>query len=154
MKIKNLSSFFLAVLVVILSGCAVSKSPDLTPKATLVGRYALNPGAGVAEIVAYHYESRSIFMTVDTPTAPSSFQRISLAKLSSTALANPITASNLTAGSVISVAPHVNGNGFTVGGVQTLAITGNLMAIAVQASPKSDLGVVAFYKLDAQGNAT
>jgi DNA-binding beta-propeller fold protein YncE len=27
------------------------------------------------------------------------------------------------------------------------------MAIAVQASPKTDLGVVAFYRLDAQGNA-
>jgi hypothetical protein len=154
MKIKSLSSFFLAVSLATLSGCAAYKSPDFVPKATLVGRYALNPGAGVSEIVAYHSESRSVFITVDTPTAPSSFQRISLSKLSSTALVNPTTSSNLTAGSVISVAQHVNGNGFTAGGVQTLAITGNLMAIAVQASPKTDLGVVAFYKLDVQGNAT
>ena len=154
MKIKIPGAFLLAISLVTLSGCAVSIAPELTPKATLIGRYALNPGAGVAEIVAYHSESRSIFMTVDTPTAPSSFQRISLSKLSSTALANPTTASNLTAGGVISVAPHVNGNGFTAGGVQTLAVTGNLMAIAVQAQPKTDLGVVAFYKLDAQGNAT
>ena len=154
MKIKSLSSFFLAVSLAILSGCAAYKSPDFVPKATLVGRYALNPGAGVSEIVAYHSESRSVFITVDTPTAPSSFQRISLSKLSSTALANPTTSSNLTAGSVIPVAQHVNGTGFTAGGVQTLAITGNLMAIAVQASPKTDLGVVAFYKLDVQGNAT
>jgi hypothetical protein len=120
----------------------------------LIGRYALNPGAGVSEIVAYHAESRSIFITVDTPTAPSSFQRLSLSSLTSTALANPTTASNLTAGAVISVAQHVNGNGFTAGGVQTLAISGNLMAIAVQATPKTDLGVVAFYRLDAQGNAS
>ena len=154
MKIKSLSSFFLAVSLAILSGCAAYKSPDFVPKATLVGRYALNPGAGVSEIVAYHSESRSVFITVDTPTAPSSFQRISLSKLSSTALANPTTSSNLTAGGVIPVAQHVNGTGFTAGGVQTLAITGNLMAIAVQASPKTDLGVVAFYKLDVQGNAT
>ena len=48
----------------------------------------------------------------------------------------------------------MNGNGFTAGGVQTLAVAGNLMAIAVQATPKTDLGVVAFYKLDAQGNTT
>ena len=154
MKIKSLSSFFLAVSLAILSGCAAYKSPDFVPKATLVGRYALNSGAGVSEIVAYHSESRSVFITVDTPTAPSSFQRISLSKLSSTALANPTTSSNLTAGGVIPVAQHVNGTGFTAGGVQTLAITGNLMAIAVQASPKTDLGVVAFYKLDVQGNAT
>jgi len=154
MKIKILSALLLATSIFTLSGCGVSDTPDFAPKATLIGRYALNAGAGVSEIVAYHAESRSIFITVDTPTAPSSFQRISLSNLSSTALANPTTASNLTAGSVISVAQHVNGNGFTAGGVQTLAITGNLMAIAVQATPKTDLGVVAFYKLDAQGNAT
>lgn len=128
------------------------------PTATLVGRYAPSAGAasgaGVSEIVAFHYESLSAFITVDTPTAPSSFQRISLSNLKGTALANPTTASNLTAGSVISVAQNVNGSGFTAGGVQTLAITGNLMAIAVQAKVKTDLGVVAFYKLDAQGNAT
>ena len=137
-----------------LTGCGVSETPELAPKATLVGRYALNAGAGVSEIVAYHAESRSIFITVDTATAHSSFQRISLKNLASTALANPTTASNLEAGGVISVAQHVNGNGFTAGGVQTLAISGNLMAIAVQATPKTDLGVVAFYRLDAQGNAT
>jgi DNA-binding beta-propeller fold protein YncE len=154
MKIKILSALLLATSIFTLSGCGVSDTPDFAPKATLIGRYALNAGAGVSEIVAYHAESRSIFITVDTPTAPSSFQRISLSNLSSTALANPTTASNLTAGPVISVAQHVNGNGFTAGGVQTLAITGNLMAIAVQATPKTDLGVVAFYKLDAQGNAT
>ena len=134
MKIKSLSSFFLAVSLAILSGCAAYKSPDFVPKATLVGRYALNPGAGVSEIVAYHSESRSVFITVDTPTAPSSFQRISLSKLSSTALANPTTSSNLTAGSVIPVAQHVNGTGFTAGGVQTLAITGNLMAFSPDGS--------------------
>lgn len=137
-----------------LSGCGVSDTTELAPKATLVGRYALNAGAGVSEIVAYHAESRSVFITVDTSTAPSSFQRISLKNLTSTVLANPTNASNLEAGGVISVAQHVNGSGFTAGGVQTLAISGNLMAIAVQATPKTDLGVVAFYRLDAQGNAS
>jgi hypothetical protein len=153
MRGKFLKSTFLAATLVALSGCAVFETPNSLAKATLVGRYALNPGAGVAEIVAYHATSRSVFMTVDTLKAPSSFQRISLSNLSSTALANPITASNLSASSVISVEPDVNSNGFKAGGVQTLAISGNLMAIAVQASPKTDLGVVAFYRLDAQGNA-
>ena len=101
MKIKILSSFLLAITVLTLSGCGDSETPDFAPKATLIGRYALNAGAGVSEIVAYHAESRSTFITVDTATAPSSFQRISLSNLSSTALANPTTANNLTAGSVI-----------------------------------------------------
>lgn len=128
---------------------------DTTPaKATLVGRYAQNTTAGMSEIVAYHAASRSMFITVDSATTKSSFQRISLANLGSTALANPVTASNLTAGSVTSVSADVNGAGFTAGGVQTLAISGNLLAIAVQATPKTDNGVVAFYRLDALGNAT
>lgn len=127
---------------------------SLAPKATLIGRYAHNVGSGMSEIVAYHAESRSVFITVDSSSTPSSFQRISLRGLSSTALTNPTTASNLESGAITSVASHVNGNGFTSGGVQTLAISGNLLAIAVQATPKTDNGVVAFYRLDAQGNAT
>ena len=101
MRAKFLKSIFLAATLVALSGCAVFETPNSLAKATLVGRYALNPGAGVAEIVAYHATSRSVFMTVDTPKAPSSFQRISLSNLSSTALANPTMASNLSAGRVI-----------------------------------------------------
>ena len=127
---------------------------DIAPKATLVGRYAYNVGAGVSEIVAYHPESRSVFITVDSISTPSSFQRISLRGLSSSALANPTTASNLESGAITSVAAHVNDSGFSAGGVQTLAISGNLLAIAVQATPKTNNGVVAFYRLDAQGNAT
>jgi len=123
-------------------------------KATLIGRYAQNVTVGFSEIVAYHADSRSVFITIDSATTPSSFQRISLNGLSSTALANATTASNLQGGTVTSVAVHVNGNGFTAGGVQTLAISGNLLAIAVQATPKTDNGVVAFYRLDTQGNAT
>ena len=126
----------------------------IAPKATLVGRYAHNVGAGMAEIVAYHAESRSVFITVDNDRTPSSFQRVSLRGLGSTALANPTTASNLESGATTSVAAHVNDSGFTAGGVQTLAISGNLLAIAVQATPKTAHGVVAFYRLDAQGNAS
>ena len=127
---------------------------QIDPKATLVGRYAHNVGEGVSEIVAYHAESRSVFITVDNDKMPSSFQRVSLRGLGSTALVNPVTASNLESGATTSVAAHVNDSGFTAGGVQTLAISGNLLAIAVQATPKTANGVVAFYRLDAQGNAT
>lgn len=127
---------------------------ESTPQATLVGRYAHNVGAFVSEIVAYHAASQSVFITVDTANSPASFQRISLRNLSSTALANPTTASNLESGAITSVSAHVNDSSFTAGGVQTLAISGNLLAIAVQATPKTDPGVIAFYRLDAQGNTT
>lgn len=136
------------------SASAPQPPAELVPQASLVGRYAHQTIAGMSEIVAFHAESRSVFITVDTDGAPSSFQRISLRNLSSTPLAAPVTASNLESGALTSVAAHVNDNGFTAGGVQTLAISGNLLAIAVQATPKADNGVVAFYRLDAQGNAT
>jgi DNA-binding beta-propeller fold protein YncE len=149
----------LAATVLSLSACGGSDPlPEtpvaIAPKATLVGRYAYNVGEGVSEIVAYHAESRSVFITVDNDRTPSSFQRVSLRGLGSTPLANPTTASNLESGATTSVAAHVNDSGFTAGGVQTLAISGNLLAIAVQAKPKTANGVVAFYRLDAQGNAT
>lgn len=152
MKIRML--FSITALAALAACGGTDASVQIAPKATLVARYAHNVGAGVSEIVAYHAESRSVFITVDNTTTRSSFQRISLRGLGSTALANPTTTSNLESGAVTSVAAHVNDSGFTAGGVQTLAITGNLLAIAVQATPKSANGVVAFYRLDAQGNAT
>jgi hypothetical protein len=153
-------SLLAAALFAALAACGGSDDPapvtpvETTPQATLVGRYAFNVSAGMSEIVAYHEASGSAFITVDTLTMPSSFQRVSLRGLSSSALPNPATASNLESGALTSVAAHVNDSGFTAGGVQTLAISGNLLAIAVQATPKTAHGVVAFYRLDDRGNAT
>lgn len=154
--LPHLRFLMVTTAIAALSACGGSDTvdPDAAPKATLVGRYALNVGAGVSEIVAFHAESQSAFITVDSATTPASFQRVSLRGVTSTALVNPTTASNLVGGSITSVAAHVNDSGFKAGGVQTLAISGNLLAIAVQATPKTDNGVVAFYRLDAQGNAT
>ena len=154
--LPHLRFLMVTTAIAALSACGGSDTvdPNNAPKATLVGRYALNVGAGVSEIVAFHAESHSAFITVDSATTPASFQRVSLRGVTSTALVNPTTASNLVGGSITSVAAHVNDSGFKAGGVQTLAISGNLLAIAVQATPKTDNGVVAFYRLDAQGNAT
>lgn len=135
-------------------GAHAGDSAPPVPQAQLIGRFADGVSAGTAEIVAFHAASRSAFITVDRRNQPSSFQRISLRGLSSSALANPVQASNLTSGAITSVASHVNGNGFSAGGVQSLDIAGDLLAIAVQASPKTDPGLVAFYRLDAQGNAS
>jgi DNA-binding beta-propeller fold protein YncE len=134
------------------------------PRLTLVGRYApfaapyASSTAGdrlVAEIVAFHTESKSAFITVDTTTQKASFRRISLAGLPATALAGPLTAQNLPAGATTDVgADLLARDGFAAGGVQSLDISGNLLAIAVQASVKTDNGRVAFYRLDNLGAAT
>lgn len=118
--------------------------PDTPPQAMLIGRYAQNVGPGMSEIAAYHAESQSAFITVDSATSPSAFQRVSLRGMTSAALVTPTTASNPTNGAITWVATHVNDRGFTAGGIQTLAISGNLLAIAVQATPKTDNGVVAY----------
>ncbi len=132
------------------------------PRLTLVGRYApfSGPYTGdaatrlVAEIVAFHPASKSAFVTVDTTAEKSSFRRLDLSALPTAALQNPVTASNLTAGVTVSVAAHVNDAQFTAGGVQSLDVSGNLLAIAVQAANKTDDGVIAFYSLDSSGAAT
>lgn len=136
------------------------------PRLTLVGRYApfAAPYADdpasvsqrlVAEIVAFHAASQSAFITVDTTEQKSSFRRISLASLPSTALASAVSAANLTAGTTTNVAADLLTNGgFVAGGVQSLDVSGNLLAIAVQASNKTDNGRVAFYRLSNSGAAT
>ena len=125
------------------------------PQMSLVGRYASGgtPSAPslVAEIVSYHANSKSLFITVDTATEPSSFKRIDISGLGTTAVSSPITANNLQVSARFNVAADVNDNTFTAGGVQSLDVTGNLLAIAVQATPKTNAGVIAFYSLSATG---
>ncbi|WP_396432658.1 choice-of-anchor I family protein [Limnohabitans sp.] len=156
-SLRLCQSLIATAVLATLAACGGSSNNDsvaeTTAQATLIGRYAYNVSAGMSEIVALHAASKSAFITVDTANVPSSFQRISLRNLSSTALANPTTASNLESGATTSVAAHVNDANFTAAGVQTLAISGNLLAIAVKATPKTQNGVVAFYTLDSQGNA-
>lgn len=128
------------------------------PRMSLVGRYTSGgtPAAPslVAEIVSFHAASKSLFVTVDTAAEPSSFARIDLSGLSTTVLANGTTVSNLSAAPRVNVAADVNDAGFTAGGVQSLDVNGNLLAIAVQSSPKTNAGVIAFYTLNASGAAT
>lgn len=129
------------------------------PKMSLVGRYTsggtVSSPSLVAEIVSYHATSKSLFITVDTTAEPSSFKRIDLSSLSTTALANPTTSTNLTVSQRYNVAADVNATGvFTAGGVQSLDVSNNLLAIAVQATPKTDNGVIAFYSLSSNGAPT
>ena len=128
------------------------------PKMSLVGRYTSGGTAAapslVAEIVSYHANSKSLFITVDTVAEPSSFKRIDLSGLGGTALVNPTSASTLSASARFDVAADVNDGNFTAGGVQSLDVSGNLLAIAVQSSPKTNTGVIAFYSLSSNGTPT
>ena len=130
------------------------------PKMSLVGRYTsggtVTSASSVAEIVAYHANSKSLFITVDTSSEPSSFKRIDLSGLTTTPLANPTTSDNLTPflSQRFNVKADVDDSTFTAGGVQSLDVSNDLLAIAVQATPKTDLGVIAFYSLSNSGVPT
>jgi hypothetical protein len=146
------------------------------PRMSLVGRYSTGGTTAntsetsssrttrlYAEIISYHKLSKSAFITIDEPltTNPTSFARISLSALPTTGMKTKsddnnetVSTQNLTLGTPVNVATHVNDSGFTAGGVQSLDITGNLLAIAVSNTTKNSNGVIAFYTLDANGAAT
>lgn len=129
------------------------------PQGKLVGRYGVSQ-QGVAEIVAYHEASKSSFHISDVAAvAPATgrsltVQRLSLANLSATALSPSTSVSNLTIDGARDVAADVNDANFTAGGIQSLDVAGNLMAVAVSATPKTARGVVAFYSISATGALT
>jgi len=133
---------------------AITKDPQMS----LVGRYTSGgtpaSPSQVAEITAYHPNSKSLFITVDTASEPSSFKRIDFSGLGTTTLSSPTTANNLNVSTRYNVATDVNDSSFTASGIQSLDVTGNLFAIAVAATPKTNAGVIAFYSLSATGTPT
>ena len=137
------------------------------PRMSLVGRYSTGGTTAsggsrlYAEIISYHKLSKSAFITIDETATPNSFARISLSGLTTTGMKTKaednnevVSTQNLTLGTPVNVATHVNDSGFTAGGVQSLDISGNLLAIAVANATKNLSGVIAFYTLDANGSAT
>ena len=157
---KNTFKLALLATVSLLSACGTHLPKQLAaihqdPQMSLVGRYTSGGTSAspsmVAEITAYHANSKSLFITVDTASEPSSFKRIELSGLGTTVLSNPTTANNLQVSARYNVAADVNDSTFMAGGVQSLDVTGNLLAIAVQATPKTNAGVIAFYSLTATG---
>jgi|Laugresbdmm110sn_1035088.scaffolds.fasta_scaffold10414_2 hypothetical protein len=138
------------------------------PRMSLVGRYSAKGTAGksarlYAEIISYHKLSKSAFITIDDSSTSNltSFARISLSALPTTGMKTKsddnnetVSTQNLPLGTIVNVATDVNIGGFIAGGVQSLDITGNLLAIAVANTTKGSNGVIAFYTLDASGAAT
>jgi hypothetical protein len=128
--------------------------------ATLIGRYdpdtTKDKTEGVSEIIAYHEASKSVFITMDVdvqgqPIKSKSFARVPIGSLTGTSLSNPVSTANLTADAPVVVATDVDDDTFTAGGVQSLDISGNLLAIAVSNINKVQNGVIAFYEIASDG---
>lgn len=137
------------------SGSSTAQQQTTQPSSVITSRFAgTGAESGIAEIVSFHKASNSIFQTANSSNFPTGFQRISLAGLPTTALSNPTAASNLTIAQTTNLASDVNDATFTAGGVQSLDVAGNLLAVAVSATPKTSAGVIAFYNISANGANT
>ncbi|KZN58016.1 choice-of-anchor I family protein [Pseudoalteromonas luteoviolacea] len=112
---------------------------------TLVGRAVLNAQSpeGAAEIVAYHAQSQRIF-ALNSSTSPATIEVINIAQLDVEALVKNtegvITNTNLQSGSTINLSE------FETGDANSVAIHGNLMAVAV-AKETGQAGKVLFFEI-------
>ncbi|ROS05623.1 hypothetical protein EDC56_1169 [Sinobacterium caligoides] len=125
------------------------------PSMTLIGRF--NDGQqldqGMAEIVSFHAASQSILVI---NAAASRVDILDASELDSEALSEPTSNSNLSRRSQLDVGADVEQavTGFTSGGINSVAVNGNLMAVAVENDARQADGFIAFYQLDNLGAAT
>lgn len=115
---------------------------------SVVGRAQLNPEdpEGAAEIVQYHAATQTVFAINSAADAPT-VEMIDISGLTAEALSNPLTSTNLTSTALVL---ETSANGIALGGPNSIAVSGDWMAIAVAADAHADNGVVLFYNgLDA-----
>ncbi len=126
----------------------MADSPPRQAVLTLIGRYAENQelDAGMAEIVAWHQASHSI-LVINAKDA--SVDVLDASMLTSAALDSPLSASNLSRRGRIQVGRDVS---IAAGSVNSVAVSGFLMAVAVEHDDKQADGVIAFYTLDGDGD--
>lgn len=119
---------------------------------TIVGRHQSNSPflTSAAEIVSFHKASKRIYVVNASET---SIDVLDASGLTSTELDNPITAVNMPLDFSININAELST--LALGAANSVAVHGNLLAVAVEASVKQDAGVIVFYKLDeATGVAT
>ncbi|WP_119395251.1 choice-of-anchor I family protein [Salinibius halmophilus] len=139
----------LAVSVAALSACQTMapKTSD-TFSANLVGRAVLG-GEGAAEIVQYHAASQRVFAINNSGDA-TVVNAISIADLAGEAMAKNaegvVTGTNLSSGQVIDMLADAQ----NVGGINSIAINGDLMAVAAEAEEHADDGQILFYDLSGE----
>ncbi|AMO58506.1 hypothetical protein GZ77_18680 [Endozoicomonas montiporae] len=157
MKLQYLrSSLVLALmaLAAILAGCAsdhrintrqsvMIKHPDMQP----VGRYASGMyHEGAAEILGWHSGSQSVFVV---NSSNKTIDILDASHLTSQPLVNPVVESNLTKRGTINLQrflPRV-----PLGNVNSLALHGDLLAVAVEADNKQEQGVLMLFEVNRSG---
>ncbi len=105
---------------------------------SLVARAFLG-AQGSAEIVQYHKESKTIYAT---NSANNSIAIIAAGSITAAALTDPINSINLT---VASINLPATAGTVPLGKVTSIAISGDLLAVAVPAATKTDNGFILFY---------
>ena len=154
-RLKHWPLVVLLLSLLILSACSDDDNDSATTEApaslSLIGRYAENQvlDEGRSEIVCYHSTSQSILVI---NADDNSVDIIDASTLTSTVLTSPLTASNLTLRSQLDVAADVTA--ITAGGINSVAVHDDLVAVAVENDDKQANGVIAFYSLDSDGAAT
>ncbi|GGX58090.1 choice-of-anchor I family protein [Saccharospirillum salsuginis] len=110
-----------------------------------------------AEIVAYHEYSGFAYLTNG---ATGEITAVSLNRLPNEAAADPIRLNNLgerrgdVPDQVWVADPYTGHKKVVIGGANSLAVHGNMLAIAVENDNKVDRGAVLFYQLNAKGDTT
>lgn len=104
----------------------------------VVGR-AVVGGEGAAEIVQYHSATQTIYATNGESDTVSV---IAIADLTGDALDTPISADTLTS---TSITLPTEANGVDLDGLTSIAVSDDLLAVAIPADEKSDNGFVLFY---------
>jgi len=127
----------------------------------VVGRFSAGgseiAGKSAAEIVQFHQSSTSAFAV---NSASNQIEVISLSNLSTTEVGSPVTDTSLSS-TAFAFADEVDVlladnslETITLGAANSIAIFEDTLAIAVQATDKTQSGAVLFYQLDNQGAGT
>lgn len=117
------------------AGVDASRSISLS----LVGRALIEAEEGSAEIIQYHASSQTVYATW---TAQNKVAMIPLANIGVDALNNTFTADTL---SETSFNIESTVSGVTIAGMNSLAVNGDLLAIAVEPEDKTAPGYILFY---------
>ena len=104
----------------------------------LVARASLS-GDGSAEIVQYHAATQTIYAT---DSSSNSIAVIDGSGITSAAMSDPINQVNL---NVTQIDLPAEFEGKVLGGMNSIAISGNLLAVAVAGETQADDGIVLFY---------
>jgi len=127
---------------------------------TMLARYESGQyGVSAAEILDYHAQSKSIFV-VNAKSGQIDILDASIISTISSATqtsVDPLTLNNLTKKSTLNLAPYLNLT--RLGSVNSVAIFGNLLAVAIErgdskGNPVQGHGFIGFYKLNNAGKAT